>query len=112
MWSEALQTLAWDSEAGYFGYICHNDQGEPVGVLRHPGGQNFNMGLDGLYPLVAGICTDEQQARLLEHLASDRQLWTPFGLTAVDRSADYYGMTAIGTVQSGCRTSGLCGKPC
>jgi hypothetical protein len=90
MWSEALQTWAWDSEAGYFGYVCHNDQGEPVEVLRHPGGQNFNMGLDGIYPLFAGICTPEQQARLLEHLASDRQLWTPFGLTAVDRSADYY----------------------
>lgn len=89
-WSEALQTWAWDNDAGYFGYVRHNEQGEPEGILRHAGGQNFNMGFDGIYPLVAGICTAEQQARLLEHLASDRQLWTPFGLTAVDRTADYY----------------------
>lgn len=90
MWSQALQKWAWDSEAGYFGYVCHNEQGEPVEVLKHPGGQNFNMGLDGIYPLFAGICTADQQTRMLEHLDSDQQLWTPYGLTAVDRSADYY----------------------
>jgi hypothetical protein len=89
-WSQALQNLAWDKEAEYFGYVRHNDQGEPIGILRHPGGQNFNMGLDGVYPLVAGECTLEQQTRLLEYLSSDQHLWTQYGLTAVDQSADYY----------------------
>ncbi len=87
---EALHRYAWDEDAGYFSYVRHDEQGQPVGILRHESGQNFNRGLDGVSPLVAGICTPAQEQRLVEHLMSERALWTDYGVTAVDQSATYY----------------------
>ncbi len=90
VFTEALQSHAWDDEAGYFSYVVHDDQGRPAGFLRDENGVNLNRGLDGVYPLEAGICTPEQERRLLAHLTDPNELWTPIGLTAVDRSAPYY----------------------
>jgi hypothetical protein len=90
IFSQAIQKYAWDGEEGYFSYVSHDDDGNPTGFLRHESGTNFNMGLDGAYPLVAGICTDEQKEILLDHLIDERRLWTPIGLSTVDRSAPYY----------------------
>ncbi len=87
--SNALQAYAWDDEAGT-GYVVHNDQGWPVEILRYEDGSNYNMGMDGATPLVAGVCTPAQETRLLKLLMSDAHLWTRFGLTAVDQSAPYY----------------------
>ena len=58
--------------------------------MRHESGLNFNMGLGGCYPLVAGVCTAEQEKRLVQHLKSDKEIWTDIGLSAVDQSAPYY----------------------
>jgi hypothetical protein len=90
MFSAALQRWSWDAQAGYFSYVTHNDCGEPTGILRHAGGQNFNMGLDGVSPLIAGVCTPEQERRLLAHLVSPRRLWSRCGISTVDQSAAYY----------------------
>ena len=62
MFSEALQMHAYDEESGYFGYVRHSDDGKAAGILRHESGANFDMGLDGAYPLVAGICTSDSGA--------------------------------------------------
>jgi hypothetical protein len=88
--SAALQTWAWDEEAGYFGYVTHNSGGSPTGVLRHESGRNFNMGMDGAAPLVAGICTPEQEERLVAALMSPDRMWSRYGLSTVDQSAPYY----------------------
>jgi hypothetical protein len=86
----ALQTHAWDEEAGYFGYVCHDEAGNPTGILRDGEGVNYNMGMDGAAPLVAGICTEAQESRLVGALMSPDRMWTPYGLTTVDQSAPYY----------------------
>jgi hypothetical protein len=90
IFSNALQNYAWDQEVGYFSYVRHDDMGNPVGVLRHDSGENFNMGLDGVMPLVAGICTVEQEALLLDRLADPKRLWSTIGISTVDQSAPYY----------------------
>jgi len=48
------------------------------------------MGLDGIYPLIAGICSNEQKEILLRALMSDKQLWSETGISTVDQSAPYY----------------------
>jgi hypothetical protein len=90
LWGEALQKHSWDPDAGYFSYVLHNDQGEATGILRHESGVNFNLGQDGVMPLLAGICTPDQEQILLDHLRSPQQLWAPIGLSTVDQSAPYY----------------------
>jgi hypothetical protein len=88
--SQALQEYAWDEESGYFGYVCHDGEGRPTGILRHASGANFNMGLGGASPLIAGICTPPQEARLVGYLMSEERLWSRCGLSTVDQSAPYY----------------------
>jgi len=90
LWNNALQQHSWDADAGYFSYVLHDDHGEATGFLRHESGANFNLGQDGVMPLLAGICTPAQEATLLGHLQSPQQLWTPIGLSTVDQSAPYY----------------------
>jgi len=88
--SESLQENSWDSKDGYFGYVMHDKGGNPVEILRHESGFNYNMGLGGVYPLVSGICTKEQEQILVEKLFSENHMWTPYGLSTVDKSAPWY----------------------
>ncbi len=87
--SESLQQ-AWDEQAGYFSYVVHDDSGAPKEFLRHESGANFNMGLDGASPLVAGACSSSQKETLLAHLKNPGRLLSRIGLSAVDLSAPYY----------------------
>ncbi len=88
--SASLQKYSWDEASGYFGYVMHDQNGEPTGILRHESGVNFNMGLDGTYPLVAGICSPGQEQAILDRLFSPKHLWMDIGLTTVDQSAPYF----------------------
>lgn len=88
--ARALQTHAWDPQSGYFGYVEHDADGRPAGVLRHETGANYNMGLDGLSPVMAGICDEPQGILALERLFDPKRCWTPVGLSTVDRSAPYF----------------------
>jgi hypothetical protein len=81
---------AWDAETGYFGYVEHDSEGRPRNIYRTADGVNFNMGLDGVTPLVAGITNKDQSEALLGHIFTEGQLWSPYGITAVDQIAPYY----------------------
>ena len=91
--SASLQKYSWDEASGYFGYVMHSPLGEPTGILRHESGANFDMGMDGIYPLVAGICSDAQEKVILDRLFSPKHLWMDIGITTVDQSAPYYSTT-------------------
>lgn len=88
--SSALQMYAWDEQCGYFGYVMHDDNGNPCGIYRNDDGSNFNQGLDGVSPLVGGCCTEEQKEILIGKLFSSQHLWTDIGISTVDQSASYY----------------------
>lgn len=90
MFSDSLQKNSWDANAGYYSYVTHDKDKKPNGFLKEPDGQNYNQGLDGVYPLFAGICTPEQEHILLNKIFSPQHLWTPSGIGAVDQSAPYY----------------------
>lgn len=88
--SAALQSYSWDQDSGYFAYVEHDDTKRPLGPWRSAAGENFNMGLDGVSPLVADMCTPEQVQKLIDNMMTPGRLWTPFGLTAVDQRASYF----------------------
>ena len=87
LFSNALQKYSWDEESGYFGYVVHDKDGNPTHILRYQDKVNYDMGFDGAYPLIAGICTVAQEKRILSSLKSDKHLWSNAGLSAVDQSA-------------------------
>jgi hypothetical protein len=89
-WTGALQQYSWDEQSGYFAYVLHNEQGEPYGILKHPDGDNYNKGLDGIQPLIAGAVTTIQERRILDHLSDPGRLWSDVGISTVDQSAPYY----------------------
>jgi hypothetical protein len=88
--SAALQKYSWNDSSGYFSYVLHDTSGYPSGKLLHDDGKDYNMGLDGAYPLVSGICTPVQQNGLIEKIFSKKNMWTPAGISVVDQSASYY----------------------
>jgi hypothetical protein len=88
--SDALLKYSWDAESRYFSWVEHDEDGNATGIFRYRDGTNYNKGLDGVYPLLAGITTKEQTEALIAHLFNPDELWTPIGLSAVDRSAPYY----------------------
>ncbi|NDV64131.1 MGH1-like glycoside hydrolase domain-containing protein [Bacteroides sp. 224] len=88
--SDALQAHSWDEESGYFGYVLHDADGEAKGIYRHKDGSNFNKGLDGVSPLIANISSKEQTNRMINHIFSPQEMWTPVGISTVDQSASYF----------------------
>lgn len=88
--SAALQKYSWDQETGYYSYVIHNEDGDPVDILKYENGENFNKGLDGVSPLISGISNKDQKKKLLNHLMSPYELWTPIGISTVDQSATYF----------------------
>lgn len=85
--SDALEH-AWDEESGYFAYTLYDDAGTMTGFLRSENGVQLNMGLDGIYPLIAGACTPHQRERILRNVAQG--LLTEYGVSAVDTRAPYF----------------------
>lgn len=88
--SDSILENCWDEKSGYFSYAVHDEAGEVKEHLRDKSGANFNMGLDGVTPLLAGICTEQQEKRLVDALIDDKKLWCRCGLSTVDQSAPYY----------------------
>ncbi len=87
----ALQNHAWDAKSGYYSYVVHDSAGRAAGFYKDPvSGANFNMGLDGAYPLISGMCTASQQEILTGKIFSPTHMWSPSGITVVDQSAPYY----------------------
>ena len=80
----------WDEKAGYFGYVTHDQNGKPNGMMMYEDGSNWNMGMDGISPLAASICTDHQISRMEENMFTLGKLWSPYGMAVVDQSAAYY----------------------
>ena len=87
-YSKAIQDNLWDEEAGYYSYLEHDDDGNPIGFLRYEDGTNFNMGLDGAYPYIAGVSDKHQSERILDNVK--RGMMTKYGVGVVDTRAPYY----------------------
>lgn len=87
-WKQALQTYAYDEESGYFSYLIHKDS--EISILRTEDGENYNKGLDGAYPFMADACTAGQKSTLASYIMSEDHMWTPIGISVVDREASYY----------------------
>lgn len=90
MFTTAIEQHGWDEETGYYGYVIHDEQGNPQSLLRDEQGVNYNMGFDGVYPLLSGHISKPRATQLLSHLTNPARIWSQIGLTAVDQSAPYY----------------------
>ena len=88
--TNALTEYSWDKESGYFSYVLHNENYEPQGFMLTEDGENLNKGLDGIYPIIAGACNEEQKEAILSHLKSEKEMLSPYGISAVDVSAGYF----------------------
>ncbi len=88
--TEALNKYSWDEDSGYFGYVLHDSDYNPTEIMRSDSGENFNKGLDGIYPIIAGVCNKEQKEKILGHLKNEKEMLSPYGISAVDMTAGYF----------------------
>ncbi len=77
----------WDEETGYFSYMVH-ENGQPKKFFRYKDGTNYNMGMDGVTPYIADICTPEQEEKIVDNIKNG--LMTDIGVGVVDKRAPYY----------------------
>lgn len=87
-YSDAIQKYTWDEDAGYYSYLEHDSEGNPMGFLRYKDGTNYNMGLDGAYPYIAGISDAHQSEKVLKNIKCG--MMTEYGVGVVDTRAPYY----------------------
>ncbi len=80
-YSEAVERYAWDEESGYYGYVL----GEQILKVD---GVNADMGMDGVYPYIAGISNTERAWRIVENIR--KGMLTSIGVSVVDTRAPYY----------------------
>ena len=88
--TNALSKYSWDKESGYFSYVLHDENYEVLKHFTTSDGENVNKGLDGIYPIIAAACNEEQKTAILSHLQSEKEMLSPFGISAVDQSAGYF----------------------
>lgn len=88
--TNALTEHSWDKESGYFSYVLHDEDYNPTGFMLTEDGENLNKGLDGIYPIIAGACNEEQKNAILGHLKSEKEMLCPYGISAVDMTAGYF----------------------
>ena len=74
----------------YFSYTLYDDAGNYIGLMKTKDGENWNKGMDGVYPIVAGAVEGERKKRLIEHIKNPDEMWSQAGISAVDMSASYY----------------------
>jgi len=87
----ALQKYSWDPDAKIFSYVEHDNGGNFKQIFRDKDSQlNYNYGMDGLSPLLSGICTEDQKEILFDRLQDPKHHWTKYGLSTVDMAAPYY----------------------
>ncbi len=87
---DALNKYSWDDEAGYYSYVLHDENGEPTGILKTDSGENVNKGLDGIYPIIAGVCNENQRERIIANMENPEKMCSPYGISAVDMTAGYF----------------------
>ena len=88
--ANALHKYAWDEETGYYGYVNHKGFGQSNSILKYNDSINFNMGLGGASPIIAGICDDNQTYKIVSHLKTKGEIWSDMGLSTIDQTAPYY----------------------
>lgn len=86
----ALDKYSWDEDSGYFSYVLHDENYEPTKRITTESGENVNKGLDGIYPIIAGACNENQKQAILAHLKNENEMFSPFGISAVDKTAGYF----------------------
>ena len=86
----ALNKYSWDNDSGYYSYVLHDENYEPTEIFRTADGENLNKGLDGIYPIIAGVCDENQKEKIIGHLTDEKEMHSPFGISAVDMTAGYY----------------------
>ncbi|MBQ7115148.1 MAG: hypothetical protein IJN94_01890 [Clostridia bacterium] len=87
---DALNKYSWDEESGYYSYVLHDENYEPTEIFRTATGENVNKGLDGIYPIIAGVCDDNRKKRIIDHLSNPKEMLSPYGISAVDMTAGYF----------------------
>ncbi len=87
---DALNKYSWDEESGYYSYVLHDENGEPTGILKTDSGENANKGLDGIYPIIAGVCNENRRERIIGNMENTKKMCSPYGISAVDMTAGYF----------------------
>ena len=110
--SDALNRYSWDEKSGYYAYSVYDDDKNYQGIFTTDAGENYDKGMDGVYPLFAGAAPEERRERLLAHIKNPDEMWSAAGISAVDMTASYYFDDGYWNGNVWMSHQSLCGRPC
>lgn len=88
--TDALNKYSWDEQSGFYSYVLHDKDYNPIGKYTMPDGENVNKGNDGVYPIVANACNEAQRNAIISHMKDENCMLSPYGISAVDMKASYF----------------------
>jgi hypothetical protein len=89
--SNSIEKYLWNEETGYYSYLVHDDNGNAKEFLKYSDGSDYNLGFDGVYPVVAGVSSEDRRKRVIDNAKTG--LITKYGLSVVDTRASYFSKT-------------------
>ncbi|MBR3805173.1 MAG: hypothetical protein IKJ14_07495 [Clostridia bacterium] len=87
----SIETNLWNDKTGYYSYLVHDDQGNAKEFLSYRDGSDYNLGFDGVYPIIAGVSSNDRRKRVIKNVKTG--LLTKYGISAVDVRASYFSKT-------------------
>ena len=87
--TEAINQTFWDEDTGFFYHVDRKDHDFTFSDTNDLKRQE----IIGFLPLWAGTATDEQAARLVEHLTNEDKFWRPYGVPSLAADDSYYNPT-------------------
>lgn len=88
--TQSIQKYSWNEKSGYFSYTVHDEKGNYKGHFLMEDGTDWNMGLDGVSPLICAAVTKKQHQKLWQKLRSEKHFRSLTGISTVDMSAPYF----------------------
>ena len=84
--TEAVQETFWDEETGFFYHVDRDDHDFTFSETNDLKRQE----IIGFLPLWAGAATEDQAARLIEHLTDEEKFWRPYGIPTLAADDPFY----------------------
>ncbi|MBU4446345.1 T9SS type A sorting domain-containing protein [bacterium] len=87
--TDSINECMWDTETEFYYHVDKNDHDFTFNTLN----DLKRKEIIGFLPLWAGVCDDQQAAKLVNHLKNTSEFWRSYGIPSLSASDSYYNPT-------------------
>ena len=87
--TDSINKYMWDTQTEFYYHVDKNDHDFTFNSLN----DLKRKEIIGFLPLWAGVCDDQQAAKLVNHLTNTSEFWRSYGIPSLSASDSYYNPT-------------------